>query len=86
MSKLISEIYENHGIHRRGLVQTSDGKYYIVDTNDTYDVGMETMVFRGRENSIYVESWADLYKRQYEDVESAIRGHDEIVNNLEKYL
>lgn len=86
MSKVISEIVENNGTHRRALVQTSNGKFYIVDTNDTFDVGMETMVFLGREGSIFVESWRDLYSRQYDDLESAIEGHNEIANDLEKYL
>ena len=61
-----------------------NGKEYFVSTKDTFDMGLETMVFESVDKR--VANWSDLYFRHYNSVEDAHKGHIDIVNNLEKYL
>ena len=57
---------------------------YMVSTTDTFDAGLETMVFECR--NFKVTNWFDLYVRHYDTYQEAIDGHHDIVENLEKYL
>lgn len=61
-----------------------DGQEYLVSTTDTFDMGLETMVFESRNQKIV--NWFDLYVRHYDTDEDAIKGHEEIVENLKIYL
>lgn len=70
----------------RSIVKASNGRYYCVDTADTFDRGPETMVFRYNKDYEVVTDWNDLYVRNYPDMEDAYDGHSEISSNLEKYI
>lgn len=61
-----------------------DGQEYLVSTTDTFDMGLETMVFESRNQAI--TNWFDLYVRHYDTVEEATEGHKDIVENLKLYL
>ena len=61
-----------------------NGKEYMVSTTDTIDAGLETMVFESHNQKI--TSWFDLYVNHYDTVDEAIKGHEDVVENLEKYL
>ena len=60
------------------------GKEYMVSTTDTFDMGLETMVFESRNGK--VTKWFDLYVNHYDTIDEAIKGHEEVVENLEKYI
>lgn len=61
-----------------------DGQQYMISTTDTFDAGLETMVFESRDFKI--TNWFDLYARHYSTWQEAIDGHQDIIENLEKYL
>ena len=64
-----------------------NGKEYMVSTTDTFDMGLETMVFESRNGK--VTKWFGLYVNNYDTIDEAIKGHEEVVNsleNLEKYI
>jgi hypothetical protein len=61
-----------------------NGQEYMISTTDTFDAGLETMVFESRNQKII--NWFDVYVNHYDTVEEAIKGHEEIVENLEKYV
>ena len=56
----------------------------MVSTTDTFDAGLETMVFESYNHA--VTNWFDLYVNHYDTVDEAIKGHEDVVENLEKYL
>ena len=64
----------------RTIVETSKG-YVLIDTCDTADYGLETMVFRCTEDG-EVQSWRDLDARRYITIQEAIKGH---WNMIEKW-
>lgn len=57
---------------------------YMVSTMYTIDNGLETLVFKCRNQEII--DWFDLYSRRYNSIDDAREGHNEIVNNIEKYI
>lgn len=59
-------------------------KQYMVSTLDTFDVGLETMVFESE--NYEVSNWKELYYKHYETEEDAIAGHKETIDNLEECL
>lgn len=64
-----------------------NGKEYMVSTTDTFDMGLETMVFESRNGK--VTKWFGLYVNHYDTIDEAIKGHEEVINfleNLEKYI
>lgn len=61
----------------RTIVETSKG-YVLVDTCDTADHGLETMVFRCTEDG-EVQSWRDLDARRYETIPEAEKGHLDMI-------
>ena len=69
--------------HLKSYVTLKDQEYYI-STKNTFDVGFETMVFKSKDN--YVTSWIEEFYKHYTTKEDAIKGHDYVVNNLEKCL
>lgn len=70
-------------IRLRDYVILND-KEYFVSTKNTYDVGLETMVFESSNKTVV--KWSELYYRHYKNENDAYKGHFDIVNNLEKYL
>ncbi len=69
--------------HLKDFVMIDD-KQYMISTTNTFDAGLETMVFECKR--FVVINWCDLYVRHYETWQEAIDGHQEIFENLEKYL
>jgi len=61
-----------------------NGKEYFVSTKNTFDVGLETMVFESSNKEVV--RWTSLYYRHYKDEEEAYQGHFDTINNLELYL
>lgn len=61
-----------------------NGQEYMVSTTDTIDAGLETMVFESRNQK--VTNWFDVYVNHYDTVDEAIKGHEDTVENLERYL
>ena len=61
-----------------------NGKEYFVSTKNTFDVGLETMVFESSNKEVV--RWTSLYYRHYKDEEEAYQGHFDVINNLELYL
>ena len=79
----IKDIYNNSN-HYMDYVVVNDTHYYV-STTDTYDRGWETMVFLCDENDRVVD-WMERYAHWYDDEDEAIKGHKDIVENLEKYI
>lgn len=79
MSTVIKEIEDREHCH---IVQTADGKYYYVDSVDTWDRGYETMAFVCNKNG-KVESWGGVYCQHYAPEEEMIAGHEAAINHLE---
>ena len=69
--------------HLKSYVVANDQEYYI-STNNTPDVGFETMVFESKDK--YVTNWREKFFKHYNTREEAIEGHNYIINNLEKCL
>ena len=69
--------------HLKSYVVANDQEYYI-STNNTLDVGFETMVFKS-ENKC-VTDWSEKFFKLYNTKEEAIEGHSYTINNLEKCL
>ena len=63
---------------------TLNGKQYFVSTKNTFDAGLETMVFESVGKKVI--NWNDLYFRHYSNEDDARDGHIDIINNLEKCL
>ena len=63
---------------------TVNGQEYYVSTKNTFDVGFETMVFKSKDK--YVVDWIEEYYKHYASEGEAIKGHNYIVDNLEKCL
>lgn len=61
-----------------------NGQEYYVSTKNTFDVGFETMVFKSKDK--YVVDWIEEYYKHYASEGEAIKGHNYIVDNLEKCL
>ena len=51
-----------------------NGKFFLVSTNDTFDCGLETMIFAS-EPTGKVTDWQELYCDLHTTIESAITGH-----------
>ena len=69
--------------HLKSYVVANDQEYYI-STNNTPDVGFETMVFKS-ENKC-VTDWSEKFFKLYNTKEEAIEGDSYTINNLEKCL
>lgn len=67
----------------RDIIQTSDGKFVMIDTRDTADRGWETMIFQcDRNGRVSTRGWnKPLGERRYKTIEEANAGHAEIVND-----
>lgn len=69
--------------HLKSYVVANNQEYYI-STNNTPDVGFETMVFESKDK--YVTNWRENFFKHYNTREEAIEGHSYTINNLEKCL
>lgn len=69
--------------HLKSYVTLKDQEYYI-STNNTPDVGFETMVFESKDK--YVTNWREKFFKHYNTKEEAIEGHSYTINNLKKCL
>ena len=69
--------------HIKSIVVVENQEYYV-STCDTFDVGLETMVFKSENGK--PSSWSECYYRHYKTENEAIEGHKEISSNLEKFL
>lgn len=83
MSDIIRQVNTRYLAH---IVRTVDGKYYYVDTAETYDRGWETMVFPWNEEAQEVCDWGDLYAREYRTSWEAKALHGIICRELESHL
>lgn len=79
MSKIIKET----GMRDLSHIVKSNNKYYFVDSNDTFDVGFETMVFLCDENGENI-NWSDLFAKRYNTEEEMRESHYKICNYLEE--
>lgn len=66
------------------VVETKDGKLYLVDSNDTFDCGYETMVFEWEDDE--VSSWLEEYRENYSSETAMRKKHYEICKHLETLL
>lgn len=78
--------------HLKSLIN-HDGIPYYISTTKTPDHGLETMIFICRHKVKTIEElenddviWSDLYVERYSSFEDAERRHNEICNNIGKYL
>ena len=61
----------------RTIVETSKG-YVLIDTCDTADHVLETMVFKCTEDGEVI-SWKKLDERRYITIQEAIKGHWDMI-------
>lgn len=76
MSKIVKETGYRELSH---IVQTKDGKRYLVDSNNTFDVGYETMVF-------LCGKWNELFVKRYQSEKAMRKMHYKICGSLESLL
>lgn len=70
--------------HLRNLTKSEKtNKLYYVSTNLTLDAGLETMIFEIKNGKV---DWAGVFTKHYSEVEYAVAGHYEIVNNIDKHI
>ena len=67
----------------KDYIRLKDKEYYVSTTN-TFDVGLETMVFESKNQTVV--NWKELYYRHYNTIDEAIKGHKDIIENLEGLL
>ena len=60
---------------------TQNGKYFI-STNDTWDRGWETMVFRRDPSNDNID-WTGLDSDHYNDIKEAYSGHESMIAKWE---
>lgn len=51
-----------------------NGNHYFVSTNDTFDHGFETMIFRCNADG-KVTDWGELFADRYDTIDEATTGH-----------
>ena len=84
MSEVIKRCEDRGNGH---IVRIGD-EYFYVDSCYSYDRGFETMVFACEKNGgdFEVTSWSELYEEYYNSSDKMRSRHNEIINNLEKYI
>lgn len=83
MSKIIKHSGEDVPLSH--FVQTSDRKYWYVDSRYTEGRSYETMVFAANKK-LEVTNWASRYTKRYPSESEMEREHNEVINNLEEYI
>lgn len=61
-----------------------NGQEYLVSTTFTMDRGLETMVFKSKDEQ--VTDWIEVFANYYDTVDEAMKGHEDIVKYLNIYL
>ena len=62
-----------------------NGEWYYVSTNNTFDNGLETMIFpANKENE--VTGWHELYQELHDDEYEAMERHEYIKNHIEECI
>lgn len=86
MSKIISKA--NNINPYSNYVKTNNGIVYYVDSCNTLDCGLETMVFPAAKigNTFKVVDWGERYLERYDDVDEMVKRHFYICNHLEELL
>lgn len=83
MSKIVKKTGYRELSH---VVQTDDGQYFMVDSNNTFDCGYETMVFEWNIEEDGVDNWIEKYCERYESEKDMENRHKEICKHLEECL
>ena len=81
----MSKIIKGTGVRELSHIVELNNKYYFVDSNDTLDVGYETMVFSCDKNGDSID-WSGLYTERYNTEEEMRESHYKVCNELENYL
>ena len=81
MSIILDGFYDVRCSH----IVKCNGKVYYVDSVETSDCGLETMVFKCDENG-EVTDWTDLYCERYNNYAEMLNRHDYIINHLEEFI
>ena len=68
------------------VVRTKNGKYYMIDSNDTPDAGFETMGFLWDFKKGRVLYWGELYAERYDSEDEMNLRHFEICQDFENYV
>lgn len=73
--------------HLTNIVE-HNGKKYYVSTNDTFDHGLETMIFKVNKqiDDEYDINWAGLYVELYSSAEKAIERHNYICSHISEII
>ena len=62
-----------------------NGNWYYVSTNNTFDNGLETMIFpANKENE--VTRWFELYQELHDDEYEAVERHEYIKTHIEECI
>ena len=87
MSQVIDTIQLDDGVCS-DYIQTSDGKYYYVDSRYAFDRGFETMAFECKKSfRIPRKSWQNpVYENHYKTETEMIESHKRLIHNFEAYL
>lgn len=80
----MSKIIKNTGYRELSHIVESENKYYFVDSNDTFDRGYETMIFKCDENGDNID-WTDIFCKNYDTYVEMELSHNNIIKNLEFY-
>lgn len=83
MSKIVKESGYRELSH---VVQTDDGKMYLVDSNDTVDCGYETMAFKWNDKKDKVVNYREVYVEYYDSWEDMECKHKWLCSHLEEVL
>ena len=81
MIEIIEGFYDVHCSH----IVKCNGKFYYIDSCDTPDQGLETMVFECDRYGKHI-NWNDVYVENYSDVTEMLNRHIYIINHLEEFL
>lgn len=82
MSKVIKRYFDRA---LATLVEVDCSEYYYVDSAYTLDHGLETMVFKADKTGKVLD-WSELYVAHYSTVDEMTKHHEQLNNNLEKYI
>ena len=70
--------------HLMDFVEVNN-KWYYVSTNDTFDNGLETMVFPANEEN-EVTGWFELYQELHDNIYEAVKRHEYIKTHIEECI
>ena len=84
----MAQVYKDFSFDKHWITvcKGADGKYYLVDTCDTFDMGWETMVFKYDVKRDAVPNYIDLVCRRYLTNGDGEAGHRDMCVNLDMML